>query len=640
MLDLAIIEEGQEDDMRLGLEWLLSQEWFELYSPEFNWTGDSIDRSWKLNLDADGAQEYYKYGFHRIKQFRTENSWEGDGGIMVYFNQRIFPNSLGDGRFHDCLHPEPMLEDIPCPDHEQYMEHQVSAIQELDKRETGCLLADEMGLGKTVTALGLVNLRGYRKVLVVCPASVKGMWHEHAERWIAHPVKVATLNAGDVEGFLSYEDGIYITGYETVRLAEAKSIRETEWDMIILDESERIKNPKATTTLNICGGWDDEGNEYKPIKAKYKLLLSGTAMPNRTTELWTSLNYIYPDFFMDSLKDKFKSTFGGRGRRSYGRNTDGLRKWFEAGAIRRKKSIVMSEMPPKQRHTELLTLSAEALSKLHEVENEAIAHSFALGGLGELKIGLANWSRVWVQTARAKALPNAEYLWKFLDENPDEQVVFFRHHDITRDAIQLALRTRGIQCLNFDGSMSTERKDEAVRLFQQENSPYRCIVVSITSGGRGITLTRARHAMFGEINCVPSNLIQCEDRLHRIGQHRPVEVTYLYAFGSIEANMGSILAAKIPTIDAVVEGERVQDDIVEVDTDMESILQEIGQTGIKGYHRFWRIKQILIHKQYSDGERQGQRMYGSAYLEFQYTIERMKNHKTGEKFKIIRPSRR
>jgi len=640
MLDLRLIDEKMDSDSDLGsgLEWLAGQDWHEQYSPSFSYFGDAIERYFKLILDADGAQEFYRHGFNRVSEFRTQTNYEG-GGITVYYSSKVEPVVLGDKDFHNVLDPQP-FDEIPCPSGEKYMDHQIAAIQELDRRLTGALLADDMGLGKTITSLGLINLRKYDKVLIVCPAGIRGMWRDHCEKWIVQPVQTHIVNVSDLDAYNSSEDGVYIVSYETIRMEDdkAEEMRRNEWDMIILDESERIKNPKASTTLRIVGGYDDEGVEYEPIKAEYKLLLSGTPMPNRGQELWTTFHYIYPDIFIRDLAKEFVRKFGGAGRR-YGNNIDALRKWFESGAIRRRKSVVMDRMPPKKRITEMLTVSAQALSRLHEVENHAIAHSFATDGLGIFRVSFQQWARVWSETAKAKALPNAEYLWKFLEKHPEEKVVFFRHHKITRDGIQMALRTRGIQFTNFDGEMNTDQKDEAVRLFQDKDSPHRVIVVSITSGGRGITLTAARHCMFGEINPVPSNLLQCEDRLHRIGQHRPVDIRYLYTYGSIEAHMGSIVAAKLPVIENVVDGERVEEDIVEVKSDLREIIQDIGDLGKVGFERFWRIKQILLHKRYVGGENDGQRMYGSAHIEFEYAIGKMRDSKTGKPLRVLRPDK-
>ena len=644
MLDLAIISEredmGSGDiSLDLGIEWLAYEDWYEQYDPSFNYFGDAIERHWKLVLDGEGAQKFYSYGFNRVSEFKVQPNYDG-GGITVYYAQKVVPGVLGDKEFHNCVEPQPYLGEIPCPSGEKYMDHQLAAIHELDRRLTGALLADDMGLGKTITALGLINMRKYRKILVVCPAGLRGMWNEHAERWIVDTLQTHVINVSDLDEYMSSEDGLYIMSYETIRLNDdkAEEVRRTHWDMVILDESERIKNPKSSTALQIVGGIDDDGNEYEAINADYKLLVSGTPIPNRMQEIWTSFHYLFPDIFIRDLAKDFVKKFGGQ-RRKYGNHLEALRKWFECASIRRRKSVVMENMPPKSRKTEMLTVSAQALSRLHEIEDQAIAHSFASDGLGLFRVGFAQWARVWSETAKAKALPNAEYLWKFLDKHPDEKVVFFRHHKITRDGLMMALRTRGIQFTNFDGEMNTDAKDEAVRLFQLKDSPHRVIIVSITSGGRGITLTRARHCMFGEINPVPSNLLQCEDRLHRIGQTRPVQATYLYTYGSIEAHMGSIVQMKLPVIEAVVEGKRIEKDIVEVKTDLREIIQEIGDTGISGAERFWRIKQILLHQRHASGENQGQRMYGSSYLEFEYAIGKMRDSKTNEPFKIVRPSR-
>lgn len=619
--------------------WLSGLDW-EIYDqPSFDYYGEKISVTYISTLTDVDVQKFHEFGLanadpNKIRCYK--NSREVGGGRILW-TRLCTPQDLGDASYHDVDEmPAGVHADIPCPDGLSYLDHQLPAILAMDEKEYGCWLADDMGLGKTIMACGLLNLRRCQRVLIIAPSSMKLVWADELQKWLTYAIPVNVMDAADLR---DYPDtpGIYVTNYENMRKEEAYAIKETRWDMVILDEAQRIKNPESLTCMSIAGGMDEEGNVHEPIQADYKLLLSGTPMPNRAVELWSSFNFLFPNIFVSELRSEFKSKFAGSGSRGYVKNAEALRSWFEAASIRRRKSEVLSKyLGPKERATELLTIGAGELSRLHKVENEAIASSFSKDGMGVFTVAMTDWSRVWSETALAKAVSVAEYVLKFLDENPDKKLVVFRHHKIIRDALQMAFKVRNIRHVNFDGEMDSHAKRDAVKKFQ-ENPSTRVIVVSILSGGLGITLTESHNAIFAEINPVPSNLIQCEDRLHRIGQDNDVMIRYLFTYGSIEAHMASILTAKIPQIESVVDGYQSGQKIVEAKLNLRDILVEIGSLGLAGFKRFGDIYNILLFARKPESS---ERMY-NAYLPglFKQQIERMTDD-NGKPFKVIRTMRR
>ena len=349
----------------------------------------------------------------------------------------------------------------------------------------------------------------------------------------------------------------------------ARRSGEQEWDYIILDESQKIKNVNASTTKSVIEGRLDG----KPIQAERKLFMTGTPMPNRAEELWTTFNYLRPDAFPDRMAYNYNQVFGSRGYRNYAYNHEELSAWFKSISIRRLKQNVLHDLPDKVRRTSMLTVKQSELSELHEVENQAYASAYAYGA-GVLRIPFRLWSKVRAETARVKAIPSMEYILQWLYEHPEEKLVVFRHHEVTRLILEEGLKTCGFKYTLFEGGMNDRDKTDSVRDFQDGNA--RVIIVSTTSGGLAITLTAAHHCIFAEVDPVPANLIQAEDRLHRIGQTKDVEIDFLYTYGTIEAVMAGIVAAKLPTIEAIVDGKISGERIVEDNTDLDQLLSELS----------------------------------------------------------------
>jgi SWI/SNF-related matrix-associated actin-dependent regulator 1 of chromatin subfamily A len=476
--------------------------------------------------------------------------------------------------------------EIPCPDGLEYMPFQRAGIAyALDRPHT--LLCDQMGLGKSVEAIGVWNSYTVKRTIVICPASLRLNWKREFERWAARPVRVAVINGGKASDFPEdYDWDVLIVNYDVVAKHRERLVKYS-WDLMIVDECHYLKNPKAQRTMAILGGGGSGSKGQRDrggIKAAKKLFLTGTPIVNRPVELWPilsamKLNWLQGGFwpFVKRYCDAHKNRFGWD--MSGASNLDELqRKLRESVMVRRLKEDVLKELPAKRR--QVIELPANGAAETVRVEKEAwddqqsyIAELEAriraaealetvdLDNTGEdlealrsklraeKQVVFEEMSKVRHETAMAKVPAVIEHLESALENGP---VVCFAHH---KDVIKEIVDHFADTAVAITGNTSMERRQEAVDRFQNPKCSIDLLVGNIQAAGVGITLTRSSHVVFAELDWVPGNVTQAEDRCHRIGQEESVLVQHIVLEGSIDAVMTRKLVAKQAVIDAALDDD-------------------------------------------------------------------------------------
>jgi SWI/SNF-related matrix-associated actin-dependent regulator 1 of chromatin subfamily A len=446
---------------------------------------------------------------------------------------------------------------VPAPAGLAYYDYQEAGVAyALARKDT--LIADEMGLGKTIQAIGLINSDpSIRKVLIICPATLKINWRLELQKWLVVPRSIAIAN-----GQWPNAD-IVITNYDILkkwRLGDGSAIDAVDWDLLVVDEAHYLKNEKTQRTKLVLGN----GERLLPIKAKRKLFLTGTPIVNRPRELWTLLHALDPhdlgrNFFAFGKRYcAAHQTALGYWDFNGASNTEELQQRLRAKfMIRRLKADVLTELPPKQRQIIVLTpdraaratIAAErAVWGLAEDADDN-AYADAVSRLRQRGIPFEEIARRRHDTAVAKIPQVIEHLRDCLDAE-EKVVVFVHHHDVAH-AIEAAFPEMQPAVLTGETAMGVPRQ-MAIERFQADPR-CRLFIASIMAAGVGITLTAARLAVFAELDWVPGNVSQAEDRLHRIGQISPVLVQHLVFDGSIDARMASVNIQKQVVIEAAVD---------------------------------------------------------------------------------------
>jgi len=463
--------------------------------------------------------------------------------------------------------------DFPHPEGLDYLPFQKAGIAYAVKRPN-TLFADEMGLGKTIEAIGVINSTSPKRVLVICPASLKLNWQRELIKWLTLPLSVEIAN-----GVFPSTD-VVILNFEAVKKHQ-EAIKQVSWDLLIVDEAHYLKSYTAQRTKLILG-YEEKGNDfrYHTIKgiahnAKRKLFLTGTPILNRPVELWPTVHCLDPVTFPNFMT--FAKRYCGAEQSKYGWNFSGasnlesLQETLRGSImIRREKKDVLKELPPKVRQVielkidELSHLIVEEKSKesywkeeirkteqeREESKDNETAYKDAVEKLKELNLAqFTEMALLRHKTALAKAPYVVDFVKEVL-ESQNQVVVFAHHHDVI-EVLRSGLEEFGVNVLT--GENTLEERQAAVDSFQSGKS--RVFVGGIQASGLGITLTAASTVVFAELDWVPGNLTQAEDRCHRLGQRDSVLVYHVVADGSLDARMAKVIVEKQDVADRALNKE-------------------------------------------------------------------------------------
>ncbi|MCO6454144.1 MAG: DEAD/DEAH box helicase [Pirellulaceae bacterium] len=446
------------------------------------------------------------------------------------------------------------------------------------------VLADDMGLGKTIQGIGvaelLSRLAGIRRVLVVCPASLKSQWRAEIGRFCRRPCQLVVGSAEQrVE---QYENDTFFTicNYEQV-LRDQPTVERIPWDLIILDEGQRIKNWESKTSQVI-----------KSLRSQFALVLSGTPLENRLEELYTVISFIddrrlgpaYRFFHRHRVVDE-KGRVGGY------RNLDLLREQLRPILLRRTRAGVVQDLP--ERTTELVRIrptdEQHALSNEHAKRAAQIAMKKFLTEMDLLQIQkhllmarMAADSTLLVDKeppGYSSKLERLAELLEQLGQEADRKIVLFSEWTTMLGLIEPLLAKAGLDFVRLDGQVPQKQRQQIVHRFQNDRD-CRAIIMS-NAGTTGLNLQAANTVINVDLPWNPAVLEQRIARAHRMGQKRPVQVYLLVTEDTIEERLLGTLSAKHDLAMAALD---VNSDVSEV----------ILQSGIEELRR--RLERLLGDK--------------------------------------------
>jgi SWI/SNF-related matrix-associated actin-dependent regulator 1 of chromatin subfamily A len=222
--------------------------------------------------------------------------------------------------------------------------------------------------------------------------------------------------------------------------------------------------------------------------------------------------------------------------------------------IRRRKKQVLKDLPDKTRI--VVPLEIENKRKYHRAEKDYTTRLFVtkvVARLQQEKQFVSFTKLAYLKRLAAQLKMNAVTQWidDFLEET-DEKLVIFAHH---KNIIKFLRETYPKINVVVDGSVTGEKRAKAVRRFQNQKK-IRLFIGNIIAAGTAITLTAGSTGVFVELDWVPGNHVQAEDRLHRIGQKKKVFIYYLVAKGTIEEKLCNILQEKFNVVSSVLDGKK------------------------------------------------------------------------------------
>ena len=409
------------------------------------------------------------------------------------------------------------------------------------------VLADDMGLGKTIQGIGvaemLANEADIRKTLIICPTSVKSQWRSEIHRFSDRDCQLVLGNAP--ARAQQYTNGSFFTvcNYEQV-LRDILAIERVHWDLIILDEGQRIKNWQAKTSRIIKG-----------LRSPFALVLSGTPLENRLDELFSVVEFVddrrlgpsFRFFNRHRVVDEKGKVLGYK-------NLAKLRKNLKPILLRRTRHSVMQDLP--ERTTEIVRIAPTGEQyELHGSHMRIVSTIVRKKYINEMDLlrlqkallmcRMSANSTFLVDKQAPGYSSKLERLAELLDElcqEKDRKTVLFSEWTTMLNLIEPLLRKRRLAYVRLDGSVPQKKRQPLVDTFQR--SPDCQLFITTNAGATGLNLQAANTVINVDLPWNPAVLEQRISRAHRMGQRNPVQVFILVTEQTIEENLLGTLSAK------------------------------------------------------------------------------------------------
>ncbi|CAL0330673.1 unnamed protein product [Lupinus luteus] len=401
------------------------------------------------------------------------------------------------------------------------------------------ILADEMGLGKTLQTISLLGyLHEFRGItgphMVVAPKSTLGNWMNEIRRFC--PVLRAVKFLGNPDERRHIRENLLVAGkfdvcvtsFEMV-IKEKSALRRFSWRYIVIDEAHRIKNENSLLSKTM-----------RLYNTNYRLLITGTPLQNNLHELWALLNFLLPEIFSSS--ETFDEWFQISGENDQEEVVQQLHKVLRPFLLRRLKSDVEKGLPPKKE-----TILKVGMSQMQKQYYRALLQKDleVVNAGGERK-------RLLNVAMQLRKCCNHPYLFQGAEPGPpyttgdhlitnagkmvlldkllpklkerDSRVLIFSQMTRLLDILQDYLMFRGYQYCRIDGNTGGEDRDASIEAYNKPGSEKFVFLLSTRAGGLGINLATADVVILYDSDWNPQVDLQAQDRAHRIGQKKEVQV--------------------------------------------------------------------------------------------------------------------
>ena len=439
--------------------------------------------------------------------------------------------------------------DYEIYNHRLPMEHQKEAIQKLVGNKK-FILADDMGLGKTTSTIISALETKVKKILIVCPASLKINWQREIENYSNRTVYISEGKKFSGEHDFVIINYDILKNFHDPKKIEESTILNTKFDLVIMDEAHMISNPQAQRTKIV----NDICNKVERV-----WLLTGTPMTSRPMNYFNLLSLVespvaanwmayarrYCNGFQFSVgKRKVWNVAGAS-------NLDELRERTQTHILRRLKEDVL-DLPDKIITPVYLRLKSkdyeELMGEYYDWYDKNSDES------GSLTIQFGKLMKVRKVIAEEKIKNTIELAENIIEQG--KKVIIFTNFT---DTLRTIYNHFGKSAVYLDGSCSKPHRQKSVDDFQ-ENDKIKVFIGNLKAAGVGITLTSAEAVIMNDLSFVPAEHAQAEDRSHRIGQKKSTSVYYPLFENTIEGAIYDILNRKKKIISTVMGDDLLLDD--------------------------------------------------------------------------------
>jgi SNF2 family DNA or RNA helicase len=474
---------------------------------------------------------------------------EGDGWVKDFLDKLSNPTKLSTIKtpttFRGELRP--------------YQLRGVSWLAFLKQFGLGACLADDMGLGKTIQVIALMlhenngepdrSKRG--PTLIICPMSIVGNWYREIQRF-APSLKVMVHHGLDRLSGRDFEKEakkhhVVITTYSLAHRDE-ETISRIEWECIVLDEAQNIKNNAAKQTQAI-----------KRLKAKHKIALTGTPVENRLSELWSIMDFLNKGY-LGTVKD-FHTKYALPIEKYRDPNrAEALKRLVQPFILRRLKTdkTIIKDLPEKMEMKVLCNLTREQATLYEAVVEdmmEKIENSEGIKRKGLVLSTLMKLKQVCNHPAQflhdGSKLPGRsgklarleEMLEEALSEG-DKSLIFTQFAEMGAMLHNHLQETLDCETLFLHGGTPKKQREIMIQRFQDEKRGPPIFILSIKAGGLGLNLTAANRVFHFDRWWNPAVENQATDRAFRIGQTRNVQVHKFVCAGTLEERIDQMIEQK------------------------------------------------------------------------------------------------
>lgn len=422
----------------------------------------------------------------------------------------------------------------------------------LENYEFNGILADDMGLGKTVQAISVLSsLNSNFKAMVICPKTLLFNWAAEIEKF-NKSLTYILYEGSQKERKKILENlnvNILFASYSIIQ-NDIKVLAKIEFDYVILDEAQHIKNASALRTKAV-----------KKLKGRHKLTLSGTPIENNPTELWSIFDFLMPGY-LPSLRS-FKSKYMNDKQKDAHEN---LKLLVSPFILRRKKSDVLIELPDKQEQIAYCKLTG-IQEKMYLQILENVKQNF-LQPDQDIK---SNYMHILAALTRLRQVCDHPAL---IDENVKIKDEISGKLDLLKEIVvdavengkKLLIFSQFVQMMQVIKQMlikekitfeymdgSTKNRQQVIDNFNNNNN-IRSFLISLKTGGYGLNLTAADTVIIVDPWWNPMGENQAIDRAHRIGQTKKVMVYKIITKGTIEEKILALQQTKREMFEYIIDG--------------------------------------------------------------------------------------
>lgn len=398
-------------------------------------------------------------------------------------------------------------------------------------------LAFSMGTGKTLIGMSISKMLNFKRTLVICPANLKFNWKSELTGKISNfnELYISLLDASSARTIRAFQERFVICNFESLE-KHMKHLLSSKIDHIIIDEAVKIKNLK-THNYRSCAKIIEANPDCKVT------LMSGFPIRNRVSDLFAylkltkhPLGHNYAAFLREYIvmsNGRFKKAIGAK-------NTDLLYQQLSNFMLRKKKEDCLDL--PRKIYTKLQFTLDDYKAEYDKVVKETLEKT----NRSSLNSCVHTLNII---TSKAKLKGIKEFVDNLVDQG--EKVIVFTNYT---EIIESLAEHFGDKCVMVNGSVNSTERNKRVERFINDDG---CMIFcgNIIASGMGITLVNSSNTVFCDFPFSPADLIQAEDRNHRIGQTKAVNYYYCTAVDSIDEYLYDLVAGKAHDASRIIDGK-------------------------------------------------------------------------------------